>query len=478
MKTLLGVIMFATTLVAQSSGNANHSSNVRLADKFPGSDIGGKINAAVADLPTVSGKAFGIVSVPTGSYSYSLPIVMNSPFVQLQFNNAYLTYTGPATTPAISCSDAPTSYGGTGGIYNLMLSSSRNGVVGIQNTECTWFQIHDVDIELTGTDTVGIRFQNTRKWTEQSNLDNVHVYANTPFDWQDNCAKHAGCSSFAYERFRQVVASPHAGGTGYSLENDSNLGGGDLDLQCFGNELGPITCLRMSGTSMADGVRIKIGGEGPQGPSNIGISTIVGTQFSPNSLTVRWNEGTWHDSILGTYIPYISNIVGTGPIYANRNGLRVGNASTGFDATLDSTLLTAFRTFKFPDATGTAALKDADNKFLHLQTFVSGIKAGASGSTVSDTRELIQSAHACGSTDTCSNSGNQAAREIYGAITLSSGAATLRGINPSFTRKSSFICICTDQTSAEPCSARPTSGSSVAFAGKGADTLAYHCTGN
>jgi hypothetical protein len=105
------------------------------------------------------------------------------------------------------------------------------------------------------------------------------------------------------------------------------------------------------------------------------------------------------------------------------------------------------------------------------------LKVGASGSTISDTRELLQSVHSCGSTTTCANTANGSYREVFGTVTLSTGGATLTGIT-AFTSTSTFGCSCTDQTAANACKAVPASTTSVTFAGTGSDVLFYRCVGN
>jgi hypothetical protein len=105
------------------------------------------------------------------------------------------------------------------------------------------------------------------------------------------------------------------------------------------------------------------------------------------------------------------------------------------------------------------------------------VKAGASGSVISDTRELLQSVHGCGTTTTCANTANGSYREVFGTVTLSTGAATLASIT-AFASTASFGCTCTDQTSAAACKAVPASATSVTFAGTGSDVLFYRCVGN
>lgn len=111
------------------------------------------------------------------------------------------------------------------------------------------------------------------------------------------------------------------------------------------------------------------------------------------------------------------------------------------------------------------------------QAQIDTLKVGSSGSNITDSRELLQSVHACGTTSTCSNTANGSYREVWGTITLSTGAATLTGIT-AFTSTSSFGCSCTDQTSVAVCKAVPASTTSVTFAGTGSDVLFYRCIGN
>ncbi len=111
-------------------------------------------------------------------------------------------------------------------------------------------------------------------------------------------------------------------------------------------------------------------------------------------------------------------------------------------------------------------------------TLKNGLKVGISGSTISDSRELLQSVRYCGETTTCANATNGSYREVFGRISLKTGTAKLTGITPVFTSRSTFGCICTDQTSAVACKAVPVSTSSVAFSGRRSDILFYSCIGN
>lgn len=112
------------------------------------------------------------------------------------------------------------------------------------------------------------------------------------------------------------------------------------------------------------------------------------------------------------------------------------------------------------------------------------LKVGASGSTISDTRELLQNVHSCGTTTTCSNTGNGSYREIIGTVALSSGTpstATVSSISPAFTSTTSYVCTLTNMTTqANPLKVVNTSTSSFTITGPNTvtDTVAYHCIGN
>jgi hypothetical protein len=86
-------------------------------------------------------------------------------------------------------------------------------------------------------------------------------------------------------------------------------------------------------------------------------------------------------------------------------------------------------------------------------------------------------AWSCGTTATCSNTELTNARVLAGTVPLSSGTATVTGISPAF--KTGFNCSCSDNTStANSCSAKQASLSSIAVAGTGTHTASYICLGN
>lgn len=114
-----------------------------------------------------------------------------------------------------------------------------------------------------------------------------------------------------------------------------------------------------------------------------------------------------------------------------------------------------------------------------------GFKAGASGSAIADTRELIQRARSCGTTTACANTANGSNFMVFGSVALSSGTpstATITGISPAFTSSATYFCQATEVTNAANNLLKVVnvSGSSFTITGPNTvtDTVNYNCVGN
>ena len=341
-----------------------------------------KIKTAVAALPTISSKPSGIVYIGQGVNINSGDEVTIGPWTKLVFTpSTYVTYNGTGT--AISCIDAPTTYFGDGGIYDLNLNVTNNAGSGILNNECTWWKMSQVWIQGPGASSTGIPilFSNTQKWTEQSNLDLVHVqnFVNG-ITFQDNCASHTGCTSFSYSRWREVVVSPVGSSNyGFQLQNDAAFNGSDLEIQCFGG-LTAVTCLSLTGTSNIQFSRLKVGGE-TSGPASTGISTTASTVFSPITLWEHWNAGTWTDSFSGTQIGYVYNVPGLAFLQATANGLAIGANGNSFSGALNTNGVTGFRNYALPDASGTLVLPNLTQTWTANQLFSAAMASSVAGGT-------------------------------------------------------------------------------------------------
>lgn len=317
------------------------------------------IQDAVSALPTISSKPAGIVWVTNPITIASGQEVTIGPYTQLRFSpGATVTYTGSGV--AFTCSDAPTSYNGDGGVYDLNLFGNPAAVAGIVNNECAWFNIEHTSVQ-NFTGGVGILYENTQKWTEQSTWIDVHAQNDgKSFDFQDNCPGHTGCPSFAYSRFYHVVATPMPNSDGFVLENDSFINNGDIELSCFLNN-GSV-CLHIMNSGAIDPARVWIRGELLSGSSTAtGVRTEVGTLWQPVGLMERWVRGAGliADSISGTENLYAWKTDGSSFEEAYPQGPAWGANGNSFVDTLDVSHITGYRTLIAPDQSGELALSGA-----------------------------------------------------------------------------------------------------------------------
>lgn len=315
------------------------------------------IQAAVNALPTINNKPAGVVWVTVPTAMTSGQEVTIGPFTQLHFGaNGSVFYTGNGI--AFSCSDAPTTYQGDGGIFDLNLTGTSSGAIGINVNECTWFHLEHIHI--TGfTKGKGILFQNTQKWTEQSTWFDVQSSHNlVDYDFEDNCSGHTGCPSFGYTRMYHVVANPTASDDGFQFENDSDLAHSDFEINCFLDQNS--TCLHLKNTSSVGTMRMWIRGEftTPCGGCTTasGILTDAGTFFQPFGLMEHWHQGSGRITdffAVNTRSSYIFNIPGSAYLQDNSRGLIIGAFGNSFYGLFDVHNVTGNRTYTAPDISGT-----------------------------------------------------------------------------------------------------------------------------
>jgi hypothetical protein len=487
-----------------------NSENIRCVDTansvgWTGSDFGAWVNAAVANLPRYNSKPAGAIYVAQGTYAYSTPIVINSPYVYLIGASSVLNYTGNGA--AVLFNDAPTSYDGDGGVRDIyMFGNGTANQVGFDLRGVTYQKWENVSVNnFNGTGGIGILFENVNGamfWTENNDFENVRGLNNTVgIDWQDNCAHHSGCPSVSYTRFRHVVMSAGSGQTGFLLQHDMGLNGSDLEIQCF--LTAGATCLHLMDTSAINLQRLKIGGEGT-GAYN-GILTDAGTTFSTTYME-RWNAGTPIDSFNGTYIPYLYVNPGLGQLFANPNGLRIGNTTNVFDALIDTTPLTTFRTQKTPDASGSFLLdtatqtvtnKTVGDKVPFVETrapagvagqdvcYGDSTAHGAKRSFNNDTFSLVTRFVDMGRVHDISGNQKKSPHVVIGTGTLSSGTpstATIALTGASiFTSNTSYRCSVTNETTqANPLKYSNTSESTFVVTGPNTvtDSFSFVCIGN
>lgn len=150
------------------------------------------------------------------------------------------------------------------------------------------------------------------------------------------------------------------------------------------------------------------------------------------------------------------------------NGVTFAGLTTGTDILPNGTQGTSISgAIAFPGTIGVTG----------LATMTGGFKAGSSGSTIPDTRALIQSIVFCtGGTVACTQTSLQSAHSVTGFVGLTAGTVTVTGI-PAYTSASTYWCTVTDDSAIAATRWVPVSGTSFTITGTGGDTVIYNCNG-
>ena len=300
------------------------------AEAFPGSDIGAQVNAAVASLPLTVPPAtraspFGIVTIKPTNYTFSTPIVINSPYVVIDCQGGFLTYTG--TGSAITFMDFPagntgTSYDGiVGGFRNCTLLGSSSASAGLTVEETTWFTVQNVHIaNFTAGD--GILYLNPcdlvygctydgNNYNEQNKLEDVEI-SNNAIGIEMSCPACSatlpptsqGPGGYDYQRWRGVtITTPLSGGVGWQFDQYAQTFG-DFELSFFLGTGSSAILLSANDSGIVEPhARVFITGELEHGATSAtGYNMPAGSYWNAND-THWWNTGppALADNILGTY---------------------------------------------------------------------------------------------------------------------------------------------------------------------------------
>jgi len=225
-------------------------------------------------------------------------------------------------------------------------------------------------------------------------------------------------------------------------------------------------------------------------------NTFSGSQQSAISYCggggVIIDHNTFFDSGLQTTNTYdtisVCNSTGHATIDGNtwfntgtnkpRYGINIGTGTTNYIIGLNdygaATFGTAFlldsgsSTNKtiVPNTSGTTGV------FTSPFNFANGFSAGASGTTITDTRNLVQAVY------NHSGTAQLSTHVVIDTCTLgTSCSVTLTGSSV-YTSSSSYYCMAIDSTAAAAIKFVPSSGSAFALTGTGTDVLSYICVGN
>jgi hypothetical protein len=123
-----------------------------------------------------------------------------------------------------------------------------------------------------------------------------------------------------------------------------------------------------------------------------------------------------------------------------------------------------------------------------ISEFDGGIQLGTSGTTIADSRKLIQATYDCGTGATCANTTNNSDWIVRGTIALGSAspsASTVASISPAFTSTSTYTCTASPEGATAAIAAggiaiTKVSGSSITLTGPNTVTTVvdYVCIGH
>lgn len=249
---------------------------------YLGTDIGTKVNAAIADLPAAGGEVY----IPAGAYSYATGIVINKPIwlVAVGGIGSHLTYTGSGDGIQVNgVIDIPYRNGGIKGIYLEGTSAAANG---IHQTDTIGFSYEDVSIRnFTGATASGILFENNALFNERLNITGLSLYNNTN---GMRFLRSGGTESFLYNIMRNVHIQTTAGQTGLFLDGS----GGFVELwngeyQIFTNQdntLGGSTFMKVTSGSYFSRNIVNIQGEQSFGSGGIRVNIDATSNVANNGI--------------------------------------------------------------------------------------------------------------------------------------------------------------------------------------------------
>ena len=200
---------------------------------WAGSDFGAQLSSAISSLPTYNGYSRGVVWVKNDTYLMTNQVTIASPYVIIRCEaGAVIDYQG--TGVAFTVNPLPFIYEGNGGFENCKLTNSTNNwTAGIKLQDANFIHLWNTLITGGGIGSQAcLLFDSHVRYNEETDLNRVSLLkCNAPIQFQVT----GGTGSFAYTRFRHVVASLAQGSTGAAilLLNNTQLHGSDLEFTIF-----------------------------------------------------------------------------------------------------------------------------------------------------------------------------------------------------------------------------------------------------
>lgn len=526
--TWTGTNSFTNTASFSGGMTANSINNIRFSSQYA------SLNAAVADLASAPGTVFidqatsvsSQISLASGQQilsNGSVPVTTTAttPLFKLNGVNRVVIsglYIAVNTTSATAgCFDFENTAGPTTSNYivnnkcwqTITPNAPVTGQYGLQMNATTganamyWNHINDNDfnnldrsIRINGTDASNVANDNYFN-NNASHAANVHMeftkFANENHVNSFSCSTGGGPASnicivvgdgvnpIGNNDIRGAVGDQGVSGQTFQLK----VGATYNRLEYIENNGVASTDANNTGWNMAS---VTSGVTAGISTPSLRISTWAGQStsypFVANSLLLGASSNVPHASIWGDTV-------------GNKQTIAICSNNTTPDGTNFTSYLTPYGSLCYlmrSSSTDTSSLVEwtyrgagtanglgsqiASLSNTGLFTALGGLKAGSSGATISDTRELLQSVHGCGTTTTCSNTSNGSYRAVFGTVALTAGTATVASL-PAFTSTASFGCSGTDQTATTSAvKIVPASTTSITITGNTTDTIFYLCVGN
>jgi hypothetical protein len=289
----LSVSLYLATCIAApaqptpSSAEPHTVNGITSAATFPGSDIGAKVNAAIASVGGGTGiEGFGKVTIPPGSYTFSTTISLAGyPNVLLDCEGANLTYAG--TTIAVDALQ-PSGTNASGGIQNCNIyspSRASSNVVAFRMGNAVNYRFqHNSAWNFNASGDVGLLVENTTYFTEDSLIaDNQMRQVTIGFEFLKNCSVASCTNSAEYTFFRgNHWNSPYntvSGATGLLISGGIALQNSLVELHANvnGPSGGTVVALRTPNDQiLRDQIAIQAEPDGITGNSAVCVSNAGG----------------------------------------------------------------------------------------------------------------------------------------------------------------------------------------------------------
>lgn len=276
----------------------------------PAADLGATISASIDRLPTIGGYKAGVITIPSGSYTQSTTIYVNSPRVSIMGAGSgaveiTCTLNSPCWEIRLNPFRTTPIAGGQIGGFTLTGLASNPNAVGIHMGDISNTRLEDILIQgFTGANAVGLWWDNINGWTERINVQRLNLNSNTT-NYKFTTAGPL-FSSFCYNQLLDIRMNVGAGQKGIDFQSGWLCGS---TLMMVVNGLGSNkTYINITGgASWHDNLYdIKVEDDGGGG---VRLATAPGTEFNGTGRIVNIS-GPMTDSIGGSFALFLPSIFG------------------------------------------------------------------------------------------------------------------------------------------------------------------------